>query len=211
MVNKKSNGRRRAKGRLRRRKQVVSTGARVLTAPPSIEMGIAFTRKFRYVQLDATTHPITFTSISLTNLLCVAIDATHLVPIIQAVRLKKLEFWVPSSSIGFQWSNAYGNAKTYTDTSLSTTIPAHLSLVPPIKTNAENWSTYVDGVTFGAVGGCTQGSVVDVTLDICLCGSQNDAVPSTLAAAGATIGGLYYICIDGINGYWKPIGYMRSA
>jgi len=141
--------------------------------------------------IGAQDSPITITSLDLFNLLLVGAGGNMGYPIVAALRLRKVRLFAVQQTIGtsayvsveFSISNTPGNVgvkpTVYSDTSLSTAIPAQIAQKPPPHSACSMWQYRPsEGATGGTafILGCTHNAVVDVIIDYVL---QNGEIPPT--------------------------------
>jgi hypothetical protein len=121
--------------------------------------------------------------------------------LLQAVKLNRIEIWSSQSSgasvstVSILWQTQYGAQIEHSDSSTSTTFPAHLITTPPPQSLASFWSTNGSDeseVLFQV--SANQYSIIDVHMDLVMA----DGAGVTVTTTGNTTADFVYICcLDG--------------
>jgi len=181
--------------------------------PPQFQANIALARKYRFNSSSGATFAVTTNTllfaagtVAETNILAVAIFV--------AVRLKRIRIWgvaptggVPASfvSVSFNSGTAnFGNQKEFRDDSINSSQPPYLSCTPPKLSLASDWVIGGNVTLFNL--SCSNGSVIDVDVELVMGDFNNTVSGLTQATVGNTAGGVYYYPLDGRGGSYAPIG-----
>ncbi len=172
--------------------------------PPPFQPNLIVQRKFRFESSAAlTSSPVTIND--LFDLVCMAATTTSAYGVYNSVRLRSVEIWGPMASdlkpvtvsVEFLSLNLGTPRTLFSDTSMGSSICAHVRAKPPVKGASAMWllkgGTSIFNLTLPA------NSIVEVALDLVLQdGSGAQAVSA--AVAGATVGVLYVRSLNAING-----------
>ncbi len=170
-----------------------------LTHPPQISPIVKVSRKMRYIATTTITPTnATITRGMLLNHLLFGVNnTTTAYRLLTAIRVSRIELWDTSASTGgvstvsIQWTSNMGPCEPVTDTSIGSTVPAHIVSSPPKTSLARNWSTQGSFETeplFVLTG--SSELIVDVTLDMCYQGQTNfgpvSVTMTNIAGAGVS-------------------------
>lgn len=127
-------------------------------------------------------------------------------------RVLEVEMWtcqIPTSgsplatcAVSFPLGSSFQSNKEFSDSSLSSAVPAHLRVRPPGNEYAAFWQTYTS-TAFMAFS-CTQNSIIDVVFE-CVIRDGTASIPSSISLLSATAGSVYYAALDGIGGVIIPV------
>jgi hypothetical protein len=117
-----------------------------------------------------------------------------------AFRLKSVEIWgaAASAAVSVEWRSANGPTVVITDTTVLTSVPAHVRTSPPAHTLASFWSltgTNESEELFQITA--NDGSIVDITYEAILQNGEA-AVLATTTASGS-IGRVYMTYLAGVT------------
>jgi hypothetical protein len=128
-------------------------------------------------------------------------------------RIKEVEMWtcqIPTSgsplatcAVSFPLGSTFASNKEFSDSSLSSAIPAHIRVKPPGDEYAAFWQTYSSSTAFMAFS-CTQNTIIDIVFE-CVLRDGSASVPSSSALISATVGAIYYGPLDGLGGVILPV------
>ncbi len=145
--------------------------------------------------------------VDILDLVCMAVLAGQVNRVFAAARVRSVELWAPAAAAGIatvsvDWTgtgNFSGPRQLIADTSLGTTMPAHVFSRPPSNSLASMW--FIDGSTGGTLFtlNLPANSVVDVVIDYVVRNSEG-AQACTAAVAGATPGRMYVRRLDSTGG-----------
>jgi len=166
-----------------------------------LETNVRLAHRFRFAATSAFVGAVTFADIAgamgvfgtQTNAQVTAWSAS--------IRLKSVEMWTPPPSQGaaatcsIDWfSTNQQPAMEFSDTSVSTAIPAHVRCSPPAKSLAAFWQAAGNAANaFELVA--PAGTILDISVEGILIDA--DEVGVTYAVATAVIGKPYYLALDG--------------
>jgi len=140
----------------------------------------------------------------------IAVSSTQGYAIHRSFRIKRISVWSPAAAPGSSIATCtiyfpasggtFETAKEYTDSSLSPSYPAYLSIRPPSNSYASMWYISTTNPVFQLT--CGAYSIIDIELD----GVFSDGVgASTYTLVAATTGALYYSPLDAIGGVIGPV------
>jgi hypothetical protein len=116
-----------------------------------------------------------------------------------SVKVNRISIWAPPASQGASATvsvNWYGYANSpnreVSDTTISTSKPAHVVSTPPTGSLASFWQTVGTNTIFSIVA--PTGAIIDITLSLILSDDEN-TLPAT-TTAGGTLGVNYYLSLD---------------
>jgi hypothetical protein len=199
-----------------------------LVRPPPFDANFSVTRKMRFgCSSSAALQPITAATLcEAFGMVCIAQNATA-VPVWGFFRIKKVEMWGTTpgpgstTSIAITWgyqnslsAPLFGTNREVQDTSTSSAYTPHFSAVPPQGSNASLWQARLDSSGVRRTGNPnvmfsllpTLGGIVDVTLElVAYDAGKSIAIPVTVINTGVA-GAYAYAPIDGIAGYFVPVG-----
>lgn len=152
-------------------------------------------------------------------MLCVADSADSAVQLSTSVRLTRVEIWGPPASdlipvtVETEWAGAEGYAGTsarVTDTSMGSTMPAHVNSRAPAGSMAGMWHASTSTGTLCRIA-CPVNSIVDVAVQLALADSGT-STQVTGAVAGATAGVLYCRALTSpaSTTLLVPVGYISK-
>ncbi len=140
-----------------------------------------------------------------------AATATTAYPFFKCVRLKKVEAWgnTDNTNLLGTVSILYGNTsenieglREYSDSTVSSAVPAHVVCSPPPASFPSFWHTNADTnllFTFYY----PDSAIIDVYVDAIL--QDSNAASTAITVAGATAGVVYYQPLDGDGGVLTPV------
>jgi hypothetical protein len=185
-----------------------NTGPSALIPPPFVPT-LALMHKFRFI--DSTGGSYTITRASLLNLIVTATSATTTVRLLEAVRLIKIRSWgSPSGATietnSIEWLGENSPSTLISDSSMGVR-PAHISTCPPPSSFNQWWSMSGSLETDDLFVVTTSvGTVLDITVEIRLV--ESEAPTAGPVPAGATIGKVYGVPLDGLGGNLIPVGFV---
>jgi len=199
------------------RKQQGAARRSVATASviPQIRSNIMVHHRFRFQASAAIDEDIG--SVAILGALGTIATATNskVTPINETFRIKRIEVWAPPSSVNggatcsINWigSTAYAPNLEVSETSVSTTFPAHLVATPPLDSLAAFWQSASGGSTlFHLVAPI--GSIVDLVVDF-LVGDDEDVF--TITVATAILNNTYFLAFDGpTNNKLVPVSLQTT-
>jgi len=185
-------------GRGRSRK---SGGKKFGSQPPMLETNVRLGHRFRFVASAAFSGAVTFADIAGAMGVFGTATNTTVTAWIASLRLKSVELWTPPPSQGaaatcsIDWfSTNQQPAMEFSDTSVSTAIPAHVRCSPPAKSLAAFWQAAGNAANaFELVA--PAGTIIDIAVEGILIDA--DEVGVTYGVATAVIGKPYYLALDG--------------
>jgi len=115
-----------------------------------------------------------------------------------SVKVMKVEILTPPASQGanatcsVEWAGSVNSPdREFSDTSVSTATPAHVSTTPPAQSLASFWQTASTGTLFLITA--PTGSIIDIVLSLI---NADGATTATSTVATAVIGTVYYMSLD---------------
>jgi len=180
--------------------------------PPVIAGNTYLIQKMRYSPSSTlSNYPVSGINI-LQSLGIMAVSSSVGYAVFGSFRIKEIEMWtcqIPTSgsplatcSVSFPLGTSFQSNREFTDSSLSSSFPAHIRVRPPGSEYAAFWQTYL---SFAYVAfSCTQNTIIDVTFE-CVLRDGSANIPATSALIGATAGAIYYSPLDGIGGNIAPV------
>jgi len=202
-----------SRGQLRPRNQNVASRRKL--NPPQLPSNVVITRTYRFRSTSDTKTAVTAGNIGgIAGLVCTVANTT-LSYLAVSSKVHRVSIWTPPASQGaaatcsIEWVDidAVGS-KEFSDTTVSTAFPAHVSSVPPVGSAAYQWQSTAGG---GALMNITApiGSVIDVHASHVLF-DTGTAAPTAAVAAG-TLGVLYYLPLDGVTDVFLPVGLNTTT
>jgi hypothetical protein len=192
-----------------RRRVTRNPGPSALIPPPFVPT-LALTHKFRFI--DSTGGSYTITRASLLNLIVTATSAVTTVRSLEAVRLISVKMWgspsgatVETSSI--EWLGENSPSTLISDSSMGVR-PAHISTRPPPSSSNQWWSMSGSLETDDLFVIVTSvGTVLDISVEIRLV--ESEAPTAGPVPAGASLGKVYGVPLDGLGGNLIPVGFVN--
>lgn len=178
-------------------------------APPQIKSNIIVHHKYRFVATTGLSFPLTSKALCIAaGSMCTVANST-VTSLFASVRLDKIEMWSPPPSQGsyvtisaeFTGQAQSANVE-FSDTTVSTSQPAHLSCTPPSRTLAAFWQTPGIGSVTLANLVLPVSTIVDVTLSLILNDDENSAI--TYPVSTGVLGQNYYLSLDNGTGHDIP-------
>ncbi len=129
-------------------------------------------------------------------------------------RLHSLEMWSPVVTNGtpitvsceLQVVNAPN--REWSDTAISTTMPAHIKVRPPKDSLLSMWRIGASSTPF--LLNCPTGTIVD--LDVSFIMDDDSATLATVTVAAGTLGSYYYLALDGpTTNLLVPVSLQTTA
>lgn len=188
--------------------------------PPQISANIIVGTVLRFIASSASS-VAAISNLSLASAMgCIATSATAAHPMVNAVKITKIELWaMPSTTTATTvavWFNSnltpYSSQTEMSDSSTSTAEPAHLRVRPPQRSLAADWIQALAGTASQTIFAVTApaGSILDVHIAGVLVDGAGQGGPS-ITLVGATTGGGYYTAADGDGGIWAPVSKTVST
>ncbi len=182
--------------------------------PPQIPTEVVITRTYRFRSTDAT-----LTTILKQDLLGIAgavctVANTTVSFIARACKVHRVEIWAPPASQGaastcaIRWKTPEAqNMTEISDSSVSTAFPAHVRGKPPVGSYLSFWiSSDADSVMDLTA---PVGAIIDVHCTHVL--MDTGAAGTTYAVAAGTLGGLYYLPLDGAGDLYLPVSLTTTT
>ncbi len=156
-------------------------------------------------QAQATATTAVITQRDLGDFLCMATGATAAYQLISAFKINSVEMWGNTSAVGalgltvsIDWAGTtagtYGSSSKQSDTVLGVARVPHLFSKPPAKSQVAEWQPSLGSAQLFTIF-LQAGGVIDVNVSIIL--RDDTGVQAVSAAvAGATVGQMYYRCLD---------------
>lgn len=174
-------------------------------------------RTLRFISTSATRTGVTVPSLLLAcGGICTATNST-ITGWSAAVRITRVKMWCPvsqqgsSATVSIEWEGTSGFQPntTISDTSVSVTEPAHISVRPPPRSAASfYWSSTNTSTLFylnAPVGTIIEVDCVAVTND----GNQT---PVSGTVAAGTLGSIYYLSLDpSATNRYQPVSLNTTA
>ena len=146
-----------------------------------------------------------------------ATSSTTAYPFFKCVRLKKVEAWgnTDSTNLLGTVSILYGNTaesieglKEYSDSTVSSSVPAHVVCSPPPGSHPAFWHNNTDtNVLFTFY--YPDSAIIDVYVDAIL--QDSGSAAPAITVSGATAGVVYYQPLDGDGGVLTPVSRNLSS
>lgn len=173
-------------------------------SPPQNSNTVISRHRFRFVANGAGGLTRTLNDRDFLDLLCVATGAAVAYRVLAGVKIIEIEMWsansgVAANTVQIEWSETSGTGgpgMTLSDTAIGINDIAHICAKPLKESRASFWLANLGNTVCEIV--CPQGTVVDVTLDICFFDSEAP-IAVTGAVAAATTGKFYYRPLDSTN------------
>ncbi len=169
------------------------------THPPPINPQIKHHQRMRYVVLASNSLDVTFANVL--DGIIVATTTTNAVQLFDQVRIHGVEVWAVGTgtaptTVQCTFSGnvlgASGNARVYSDTSVSIQ-PAHILARPDPLSQTAQWQPYNTNTAFRL--NVPAGAIVDVIVSY----RNDDSAPTgTAAVVAATAGEVYYRGLDSL-------------
>ncbi len=179
-------------------------------AIPPFQGQIAVIRKQRF-QASNTLAQVALTTDRIISMYGLATSATTGQGLFSGFKLRSVEIWGPPgtgspTNVAFEALGAgFSSHKMVSDTSIGSTVPAHVRWNAPDDWLYHNWFDLTGtGITLGLITG-PSGSVVDITVEFVLQNGENP--PSATVIAGATTGQVYCRTLDN-TGLLVPTNYI---
>ena len=187
--------------------------------PPSIRSNVTYNHRYRFVSTSGSATTVDASAL-LTSCGAVCYDAdAFCASITKTARIRRVSIWSPvasqgtSSTCSVTWTaddNEVGaSTLEISDSSVSTSHPAHISCAPPPRSLASWWFQVHAGNLFTIVA--PTGSIVDVELDQVLCDQGSIADVATIAVAAGVLGSLYYFPLDGTTDIFTPVSLNTTT
>lgn len=173
--------------------------SRVQNRPPQMLSNVELRHRYRFTSTSGTA-----TALTPTSLMCAAgsiavIANTLVTSVFSSVKLNRIDIWSPPSAQGsavtcsVDWTGSNNSPnREYSDTSVSTATPAHVSCVPPPMSLASFWQQA------SATGLCTvtapTGSIIDIYLSLIFQDDDQSVAQSNVTTA--TLANSYYLSAD---------------
>jgi len=188
-------------------------------SPPSIRSNVTYNHRYRFVSTSGNGRSVTASDIlTACGAVCDAAD-TSAVAITKTARIRRISIWSPVASQGssatcsITWTADDGEVGASTlevsDSSVSTSHPAHISCAPPPKSLASWWFQVHVGDLFTIVA--PTGSIVDLEVDQVLCDQGSTTDVATIAIASGNLGALYYFPLDGTTDQFTPVSLNTTT
>lgn len=167
--------------------------------PPQISSNITVTTKIRFNATSAYSGVVSARRILSSAGAMGTVANTTVTQLFSSVKVSSLEIWSPPPSQGsvstcsVEWSGTDNTpAKEFSDTTMSTSLPAHIHCKPPSKSLAAFWQTDSSTTLFSIV--LPSGSVLDLVLNLVLFDETTSS--TNVSVATATVGVIYHLALD---------------
>jgi hypothetical protein len=182
--------------------------------PPQIPTSPSMTRTWRFSSTSATKQTIGCVDLcGIAGAVCSVANTTLQISSV-GVKVHKVSIWTPPASQGasatcqIQWFSKDGDlVQEASDTSMSTSIPAHIVSKPP--TGSQAWfqlgaagNTLVMDIT------APVGSIIDVH---CTHVFLDGVIGSPYTVAAGALGVLYYLPLDGASDVFLPVSLVTTT
>lgn len=181
--------------------------------PPSLELAPSFKKTLRYKCTSATAANVTIGDLLVAQG-GIAVDSTHVVSWVSAVRLVKLRVWpAAGGTAAVEFNGGISQSKqSVKEMALPTGITSLggcLTFRPESKTLSSSWYNSGAATTTLFTLTCTIGSVVDVTCDVQL-SADYSAFKRTVASATPEV--FYYLALDKSgSSLYPPVGLNTTV
>jgi len=186
----------------RRARQNKSSGTsrRGSAQPQQIESNVRIAHRYRFVSTNGASTAITPSSLLLASGSVGTVTNSTVVSLATAVKVNHIEMWCPpasqgsSATVSLDWigTSVQQPNREFSDTTVSTAVPAHLHCRPPAGSLAAFWQQASTNTLFKVVA--PPGTIIDVSLSLII--SDGDANQASVAVATAVIGTIYYMSLD---------------
>jgi len=169
-----------------------------ISHPTPNQPTVSVSKTFRFKSALAVTGSA-IRPIDLCSVLVVATTANELYRLCNNVRLRSVEIWGPPAAdltpvtVSVEWGGGEGYAgasRRITDTSMGSTMPAHVRALPPRGSMAGLWHVDTSTGTLATII-CPINSIVDVHVDVTFHDDGLAAPCLTGSIGGATVGAIY--------------------
>lgn len=195
-----------AKPKIRAKAPKRESQVKNLMHPPQISMTFHGTKKLRFTTGNVGAQG-TFTSANIGNCIVVASSAVAAYLIMETIKIKSIEVWTMSQTLNMPatcsvqffggTTNPGSSSRVYTDTSLGSTLPAHVRASPAPGSAAYLWQTTSSSTNLFEVN--TYGySIIDIDFEYNL-SSESYSQAAGAALVGATAGVLYGRGLDSLG------------
>lgn len=175
--------------------------ARVHINPPQISSNVSYGHTFRFVSTSSTATSITPSSLLLAAGAFTSATNTSVVSLCTSVRVNRIEMWSPPASQGasatcsvnFTGTTPQQPDREFSDTTVSTAIPAHVNCKPGPRSLASFWQSASANTLFTLVA--PVGTIIDVHIGLYM-NDGGDAAPASVGVATAALGNFYYLSLD---------------
>jgi len=169
--------------------------------PRQINSNIRVSHRYRFVSTSGTATAVTGQSLLGALGVFPTIANSTVAAIFGSVRIKNLEMWTTTATLGsavtcsVEWAGSATNSGDIeiSDTSVSTASPAHINSRPPKNSLASFWSTATTGQLF--VLTAPAGTIIDVVVEMTMFDDTNGS-NAAIGVATAALGNVYYLSLD---------------
>lgn len=181
--------------------------------PPQLRSNVMFNHTYRFRSTVGTNVSITDTNlVESVGALC-AVANTTLYNIAGSVKVNRINIWTPTAAQGASATcdlefNGLNNSPNmqYSDSTISVSEGAHLSVKPPKESLAAFWQKITGTQVFSITA--PTGSIIDVRMSIILA----DGVPGTAYTVAAGVAGvMYYPPLDGVSDQFLPVSLTTTT
>lgn len=182
--------------------------------PPQLATNLTVNHTYRFRSTNAAVQAITAQDlVFIAGAMCTTANTT-MQNIAGSVKLRHVEIWSPPASQGAASTCSVeyvGNAGTsnreFSDSTVSTAVPAHLRCSPPPGSGAAFWAVPAADVLMNVTA--PVGSIIDVS---CTHVMRDDAVAGiSYAIAAGTLGAVYYAPLDGVTDIFLPVSLSTTT
>lgn len=181
--------------------------------PPSVNISAKIKTKLRFVVQTGGNYVINSNNIADLLNFPTAAGATAY-RLINAYRIRSMEFWSPPSSTGqpvsiqFQWVGntvaAADQSVVFSDTALGQDQPAHIRCIPPRNTSHSNWQ--IGSTATVCQFTAATGTLIDLVIEFTMADVYSGA---TATSTVPTTGAVNQLCCKALEGvsYILPVGW----
>lgn len=179
---------------------------------PQMRSNILYHHTFRFTSTNAAATAITskgllFAAGAVGTVLNTTVSSFH-----SSVKLHNIKVWTPPPSQGatatcsvefyMGGSSSFSNTREYSDTSVSTAVPAFLNCSPPRDSLASFWNLPAAADSQLFILTAPVGSVIDVSLSMVI--NDDEGTTQTRAVSTALLGSVYFLSLDNSTGHIYP-------
>ena len=176
---------------------------------PQVQGALRGVRRQRW-QAGSALSSVAITPAMLCGALSMAIDASNAHTVLSSVRVLAVEMWGPPGTttpvtVSCEWEGSTNLTAdvVYADTSIGSTIPAHVKTNPP-EGLVRFWGDAANTTTLFTLNG-PSGTVVDVAFEYVTDTSTSSAIKNNFTITGGTAGVSFVRALDGSGGLLVPV------
>jgi len=199
-----------------KRRQAKRKMAVVHKQPPQLKTNVELHHTYRFRANSSFSGQITTSQIVGSLGAVCSVANTTVVALGASFKITRIEMWAPPASQGTdvtvscEWVS-FGNTVTreVSDTSMSTSIPAHISAKPPRNSLVSFWQLSNAGTGFFNLV-APVGTVIDLSVSWIM--QDQDLATLSITIAAGTLGKVYYLPLDhptaGGTGVLQPVSLV---